>query len=135
MKNENWQQLPKEKPVAEDKEKKARMIRLKIFRLQKELAASQQHARLGSFLHASRPASILSQADRDRKRIEEEIAGLKEQLAALIVPPAAPLPVPPVKKKKAVAAKEASAEKAPAKKKSATKKTAPKGAQKVRHTK
>lgn len=121
--------------MAEDKEKKARTIRLKILRLQKELAASQQHARLGSFLHASRPASILSQADRDRKRIEEEIAGLKEQLASLIPAPEAPPAAPPLKKKKVVAAKEVSAEKAPAKKKSATKKTAPKGAKKVRHAK
>ncbi len=121
--------------MAEDKEKKARMIRLKIFRLQKELAASQQHARLGSFLHASRPATIWSQADRDRKRIEDEIAGLKEQLDALTASPAAPSVAPPVKKKKAAAANEASAEKTPPKKKSVTKKTAPKGAQKARHAK
>jgi hypothetical protein len=119
--------------MAEDKEKKARTIRLKIFRLQKELAASQQHARLGSFLHASRPASIWSQADRDRKRIEEEIAALKEQLATLI-PAAETPPVAPPEKKKAASPKKVAAEKAPAKK-SVTKRAAPKNAKKARHTK
>ncbi|MFH1010452.1 MAG: hypothetical protein V1784_04355 [bacterium] len=114
----------------EEKERKARLIRLKILRLQKELAATQQHARLGSFLHANRPAAIWSQAERERKRIEEEIAGLREQLAALTKPEEAV----PVKTKKAATPKKAAtkkrspAAKTPAKKKAAPKKSAGKRA-------
>ena len=53
----------------EDKERQARKIRLKIMRLQKELASSQHHASLGSFLQAGRPSNIRNQAERDRKRL------------------------------------------------------------------
>jgi hypothetical protein len=112
--------------VDEDQERKARILRLKILQLQKELAATQQHARLGSFLHASRPAAIWSQAERDRKRIEEEIAHLREQLAVL----APPHPAAPVKTKTAADPKKAAAKKTPAKKKAKVKKAARKSARK-----
>ena len=111
--------LHKETTVAEDRERKARKIRLKILRLQKELAASQKYARLGSFLHADRPGTIRSQAERDRKRLEEAIAGLREELEALTAPEETP---PPRKQKAATPKKKAAAQNAPAKKKGDTKK-------------
>ncbi len=94
----------------EDKERQARKIRLKIMRLQKELASSQHHASLGSFLQAGRPSNIRNQAERDRKRLEEEIARLREHLKTLTPP------------------KEALAKKTAAPKKAAKKKAAPKKA-------
>lgn len=103
----------------EDTERKARRIRLKILRLQKELAASQKYARLGSFLHADRPGTIRSQAERDRKRLEEAIAEARDELEALTTSE----DMPPDKKQKAETPKtKAAAKNAPATKKRDTKK-------------
>jgi hypothetical protein len=111
--------LHKETTVDEDTERKARKIRLKILRLQKELAATQKYARLGSFLHADRPGTIRSQAERDRKRLEEAIAEARDELEALTTSE----DVPPKKKQKAETPKaKAAARKAPTKKKRDTKK-------------
>lgn len=107
--------------MPEDKEKRARTIRLRILRHQKELAASQQHARLGSFLRTNRPATIWKQAERDRNRLETEIARLREQLAVLTAPPKAPAVA---RKKKAATPKtKATAKRSPARKKAAAKKS------------
>ena len=105
----------------EDKERQARKIRLRIMMLQKELASTQYHASLGSFLQAGRPSNLRNQAERDRERLEGEIAKLREQLEALTPPKE-----PPVEKaeKKAVSKKKTAKEKKPEKKKVAPKKKA-----------
>ncbi len=103
----------------EDTERKARKIRLKILRLQKELAASQKYARLGSFLHADRPGTIRSQAERDRKRLEEAIGALRDELEALTTSEE----MPPEREQKAETPKtKAAAKNSPARKKGDSKK-------------
>lgn len=127
--------------MAEDRERKARKIRLEILRLEKELAASQKHARLGSFLHADRPGTIRSQAERDRKRLEEAIAELREELEVLTTPEE----IPPEREQKAeTPSKKAAAQDQPVKKEGTTKKgptrnkkvaERPKSARKTRQSK
>ena len=104
--------------MVEDNERKARMIRFKILRLQKELAATQQHARLGSFLHTNRPETMRSQGERDRKRIEEEIVQLREQLETLTAPSEAAAKKLS-EKETSISKKKATAPKTPTKKKKA----------------
>jgi hypothetical protein len=110
----------------EDKERQARKIRLKIMRLQKELASSQHHASLGSFLQAGRPSNLRNQAERDRIRLEEEIASLREQLE-ILTPSEGPAKKTAAPKKEAAAEKKSTKEKA-APKKTVKKKAAPKKA-------
>ena len=103
-------------------ERKVRDLKLKILKVEKELAATQHSANLGTWLHAGRAGQIQHTAERDRVRLEAKLAELKAKLEEV-----APGSTAPPEKPKRVAAKKIAPEPAPAeKKKAAAKKPAAK---------
>jgi hypothetical protein len=101
-------------------ERKIRDLKLKILKVEKELAATQHSANLGSWLHAGHAGQIQKTAERDRKRLEAKLEELRAQLEQ-----AAPGSIATTR----AAEKSAKVEPAPAeKKKAAVKKPAAKGA-------
>ena len=105
-------------------ERKVRDLKLKILKVEKELAASQHTANLGAWLRAGNANQIHKSAERDRQRLETKLEELKGKLEE-IAPGAASAPEKP---KRAAAKKEAVVKTPPAAatKKAAAKKTAAK---------
>jgi hypothetical protein len=111
----------------ENTEHKIRDLKLRIMRVEKELARSLHNVNLGAWLHAGHPSQMAKAGERDRKRLETKLAELRAQLETL-APGSTPKPVPsPVEAKPTSAAApkpKAEAESAKAAKKAADQKPA-----------
>lgn len=104
-------------------ERKIRDLRLKILKVEKELAARQHSANLGTWLHAGHAGQIQRTAERDRQRLETKLEALKTKLEEVAPGSTKPAATP----KHTAAAKKPAVEPAPtAKKKAAAKKPAAK---------
>ncbi len=64
-------------------ERKVRDLKLRILKVEKELAASQHSANLGAWLHAGHAGQIQRTAERDRERLQAKLEELKKQLDEL----------------------------------------------------
>lgn len=111
-------------------ERKIRDLRLKILKVEKELAARQHSANLGTWLHAGHAGQIQRTAERDRQRLETKLKELKTKLEAVIPGSTKPAAIPKrevakktVAKPAPAAKKKAAAKKPAAKKETARKKT------------
>jgi uncharacterized membrane protein len=113
--------------MEENLEHQIRDLKLKIMRVEKELARTLHNVNLGAWLHAGHPSQMAKAGERDRKRLETKLAELRAQLEKL-APGSTPKPVtPPVEAKPASAAApkpKAEAPSAKAAKKAADKKPA-----------
>ena len=67
----------------ETTERKVRDLKLKILKVEKELAASLHSANLGAWLHAGHAGQIQKTAERDRERLQNKLEDLKHQLEQL----------------------------------------------------
>ena len=76
----------------ENLEHKIRDLKLRIMRVEKELAKSIHNANLGAWLHAGHPGQMAKAGERERKRLEIKLAELREKLEAL-APGSTPQPV------------------------------------------
>lgn len=70
-------------------EHKIRDLKLRILRVEKELAKTVHNANLGSWLRAGHPGQIAKAGERDRKRLEDKLAELRAQLESLTPDPTA----------------------------------------------
>jgi len=113
--------------MEENLEHQIRDLKLKIMRVEKELARTLHNVNLGAWLHAGHPSQMAKAGERDHKRLETKLAELRAQLEKL-APGSTPKPVtPPVEAKPASAAApkpKAEAPSAKAAKKAADKKPA-----------
>jgi hypothetical protein len=96
-------------------EHKIRDLRLRILKVEKEIAASKHNANLGAWLRAGHPSQMAKQGERERQRLEAKLEDLQAKLAELQpTDETAPAPAadePPAEKKKAADAKDAAAKK------------------------
>ena len=76
----------------ENLEHKIRDLKLKIQRVEKELAKTLHNANLGAWLHAGHPSQMAKAGERERKRLEAKITELREKLEEL-APGSMPQPV------------------------------------------
>jgi hypothetical protein len=65
------------------KEQKIRDLKLRILKVEKELAASQHNTNLGAWLRAGHASQMARQGEKDRKRFETKLEELKAKLAEL----------------------------------------------------
>jgi len=78
----------------ENLEHQIRDLKLKIMRVEKELARTLHNVNLGAWLHAGHPSQMAKAGERERKRLETKLAELRAQLEKL-APGSTPKPVPP----------------------------------------
>ena len=111
-------------------ERKARDLKLKILKVEKELAASQHTANLGAWLRAGNANQIHKNAERDRERLETKLEELKSKLEEVAPDSTASTAEKPKRTaaKKAAEKSTATTTKKAAGKKSAAKKTGSKTA-------
>lgn len=76
----------------ENLEHKIRDLKLKILRVEKELAKTLHNANLGAWLHAGHPSQMAKAGERERKRLETKLTELREKLEEL-APGSMPQPV------------------------------------------
>lgn len=86
----------------EQTEHKVRNLKMKILRLDRELAAKQHGAGLNALLSVGHASQIAKASERDRKRLEAKLDQLRTQLAEL--EPGAAVPSRSEKPEKAAAA-------------------------------
>lgn len=77
----------------ENLEHKIRDLKLRIMRVEKELARSLHNVNLGAWLHAGHPSQMAKAGERERKRLETKLAELRAQLEKL-APGSTPQPAP-----------------------------------------
>jgi hypothetical protein len=77
----------------ENLEHKIRDLKLRILRVEKELARTLHNVNLGAWLHAGHPSQMAKAGERERKRLEGKLAELRAQLEKL-APGSTPQPAP-----------------------------------------
>jgi len=80
--------------MEENLEHQIRDLKLKIMRVEKELARTLHNVNLGAWLHAGHPSQMAKAGERERKRLEAKLAELRAQLEKL-APGSTPKPAPP----------------------------------------
>lgn len=71
-------------------ERKVRDLKLRILKVERELAKTQSSANLGAWLHAGHAGQIQRTAERDRQRLAAKLEELKAKLEELAPGYAAP---------------------------------------------
>ena len=110
------------------REQKIRSLKIRIMQAEREIAAKQHGSHLNAFLSVGHAGQIAKAGERERKRLEDKLDGLRKQLGELD-PTAAPPPeksadAPLIPKKAETAAKPKPAAKEDVKKKAAATKSA-----------
>jgi len=70
--------------MGETTEHKIRDLRLRILKVEKEIAATKHNVNLGAWLRAGHASQMAKQGERDRERLEAKLEELKAKLAALL---------------------------------------------------
>jgi hypothetical protein len=82
----------------ENLEHKIRNLKLKVLRVEKELARTQHNVNLGAWLRAGHPGQLAKAGERDRVRLETKLFELRAELEKL-APGSTSKPAPPAEVK------------------------------------